>query len=162
MKPLRSPVLEHRLLGAASLLAGSVACGVGIVTQGVLEGLVALLPTAVAFGAATYFGFRPLVRRALAAPASPPTAAREPVRTTYLRTVAWSIPVILICALLTAAIDVPTVMAGVLVGNGAALVGTSRLMRAWERVHACRLLREPRYRWKRTGNLDPRDFYAEP
>lgn len=162
VKPLRSPVLEHRLLGASSLIGGLVVAAATIATEGALGGLVALAIGALLYGAVMYGAFyRRQVRLALEAPSVSPTGEREPVRMTCLRTAALFVPLALFMAIVAVSLA-PAPIGGILVGSGCGLVATSRQMRRWEREHGSRLLREPRYRWRGRGIMDARDFYAEP
>jgi hypothetical protein len=114
--------------------------------------------------------YRRFLREAVErAPRVPSTATLERARTTLRRVLAWALgslaPVLVVAIALRGS---ATVVGAILAGNGTALLALSRWAACWQDRHDLRLLKEPRYRWRRDngrpgrGLLDSRDFYVDP
>lgn len=157
MKPLVSPIAEFRLLGVVLLIGGFALTVVAIDVQGVVAALVAVVVGASIFGGFMYVSaYRPLVRRAVEAPASAPTDGRESGRVTTRRILVLTGPVLVAVLLVAVVTGMPGSVAGIVVGSGAAAWLTSRWLRRWEGQTGQRLLREPRWSW------GSRDCYVVP
>lgn len=157
MKPLVSPVAEYRLIGVVLLIGGAACSAIAIDVQGVVAALVAVAVGALIFGGCMYVStYRPLVRCAVQDLAPAPTDDRESRWVTARRIVVLTGPVMVTCLLVAVVSGMPGTVAGIAVGNGAAMWWTSRWLRGWEVHTGQRLLREPRWRW------GPRDGYVVP
>ncbi len=157
-------------MGMVQLVGGAALTAVAIADQGAVAAVVA-----VAFGASVYGGlmyawlYRPAVRRGVEDPALAPTDDREPGWATTRRILAITGPMLVIFLLVAVASGTPGIVAGIAVGNGAAVWWTSCWLRRWELQAGRRLLREPRWRGRRQetggwgrGVFDPQDFYVAP
>lgn len=170
MKPLVSPVAEYRLMGIIELIGGAALMGVAIAVQGAVAGLVGTVVMAAFLGSSMYaLVYRPSARRAVEAPALAPIGDREPGWVTMRRVLVLTVPLLVTCLLVGAVIGAPSVVAGVVIGNGAGAWWTSRWLRRWEEQTGQRLLREPRWRGRRQdgarprrGTLHSRGFYVVP
>jgi hypothetical protein len=169
MKRLASPVTEYRLTGVLEL-AGGLALGVvAAVNQGPEVAVVGLLLAGAFSGTWMYFlAYRRFARRAVQEPAAAPSGEREPLNDTRRRVALTTAALLLFIAVAALPTDAGLV-GGMAVGNGAALMATSRWLRRWEGLHQRTLLREPRWRWSRKGErgwgrgrgmMDPQDFYV--
>ncbi|MDQ6689773.1 MAG: hypothetical protein M3Z18_04615 [Gemmatimonadota bacterium] len=167
MKPLRSPIIEYAVLGVVHMLTGVAIALIALGTKrlGVVAGT--WLFGATFFGGVMYaLAYRRYFGSALReARAAPVDATYETADETYRRVILWalasSVPLLVFALVLRN----PAVVAGIPSGNGATLVILSRRMLKWEKTNDSRLLREPRYRWRRVdrrrgrGVMDARDFY---
>jgi hypothetical protein len=167
MKPLASPVVEYRLAGIAQLAGGLMFGVVGAVAARPVVAAAGLVPAGVIFATGMYWlAYRRYARSAVAGPAGAPTIEREPTGRTRRR-VAVTTAALLFTAAVALWMRTPALVGGIVAGNGAALVLTSRWLRDWEHEHESRLLREPRWRWSGSrgwgrgrGTMDPQDFYV--
>jgi hypothetical protein len=167
MQPLRSSVVEYRLIGYAHIALGVIIAVIAATHHGL-----GVVIADWALGAAFFGGFmylrvyRRSLRDALQGARPAPNSARyEVVGMTYRRVGLWalttSVPVLLFALLLRN----PNVVAGIPSGNGAAILVLSQQITRWQREHNVQVMREPRYRWRRSeqhrgrGIMDPRDFY---
>jgi hypothetical protein len=167
MKPLASPVAEFRtmavaqLLGAAAMVVGAVAA------EAPAYDLVRLPVEGAIFGGLMYvLVYRRFTRQAVDHAGPAPIDDREPPFRVRLRVGALTAGVVAFMALIGVATESFALFAGVVAGNGAALLLVARLIRRWEDEHRRRLLREPRSRWRwrmrgGSGFFDPEDFYVE-
>jgi hypothetical protein len=169
VRPLVSPILEYRLMGRMQVALGCALAAVATAAEGVLTAVVVVLFEAAFFGTVMYLVcYRRFARGVLADPAPAPTEEREPEAAT-LRRIGSTTGALALSFVVIAALTVPSVVAGVGLGNGAACLQVARLWRRWEDEYGRLLLREPRWRFSRAGRrgwgrgrgmLDPQDFYA--
>jgi hypothetical protein len=174
VKPVVSPVLELRIMGALQVAAGVVFGAVATVLDDHhLAALFSALVGAGVFGVLMYLtAFRRLMAKAVGA-ASPLDAApaREATGATWwrqVRTVSVLVAAEVVLAVLFA---MPALLAGIVLGNGVAVLLGARWMNDWQTLHSVRLVREPRYRFKRAGrwgwgrgagSMDGQDYYLLP
>jgi hypothetical protein len=172
MKRLASPVAEYGLMGVLQV-AGGVALGIAAaVREGLVVAVVELLLVGGFVGTWMYgLAYRRFVRRAVQEPAAAPAGGREPLNVTRRRVALTTAALLLFMALVALVTNTPGLVGGSAVGNGAALMATSRWLRRWEDEHNRTLLRERRWRWSRKGEcgwgrgrgmMDPQDFYVLP
>jgi hypothetical protein len=169
MRPLASPVLEQRLLGAVDFVAG-LAFGVLAVSDGRPAARAAVFVVAAAlFGSSMYLlTYRRFLREAVeSAPRAPSAATLERTAVTLRRVLAWALASVAVVVVFEIAVTGSATVAGaILAGNGTALLAISRWAACWQNRHGLRLLKEPRYRWGRydgrlgRGLMDSRDFYV--
>lgn len=169
MRPLVSPILEYRLMGRMQVALGGGLAVVAMIAEGALTAAVVVLFEAAFFGTIMYLAcYRRFARGVIADPAPAPTEEREPSAAT-LRRVGVTTGALAVSFVVIAALTVPSVVAGVGLGNGAACLRVARLWRRWEDEHGRVLVREPRWRFSRAGRrgwgrgrgmLDPQDFYT--
>jgi hypothetical protein len=170
MKPLASPVAEYRLAGIAQLAGGLLFGVVGAVVAGPVAAAAGLVLAGVLFATGMYrLAYRRYARAAVDGPAAAPTTEREPAGRTRRRVAVTSAALLIYTAAVALWTRTPALVGGIVAGNGAALMLTSRRLRDWEHEHDSRLLREPRWRWSRSGSrgwgrgrgmMDPQDFYV--
>jgi hypothetical protein len=153
------------------LLAGAVMVGVGALIEGALDALFGLLvPLAIVTPWMYLLVYRRFVRAAAENPAPAPTDAREQRTVTVRRVAASTAPMIIIGVAFAVLTGLPSPFGGLLIGNALAMLMAARWLAAWERANG-QLLREPRFRFNRTGRrgwargrgrMDPEDFYRVP
>lgn len=170
MRPLVSPVVEYRLLGLAALLGGLALGLVALAIEDPVAALAGLLLTGAFFAGWMYLlAYRRFARAAVQERPGPTTSEREPEARTRGRVALTTAPVLVLMAAFGLLFDTPAIFGGILAGNGAALLLTSRWLRNWEQEHRSRVLREPRWRWRSEGGrswaqgsgiMAPQDFYV--
>jgi hypothetical protein len=168
VKPLASPIVEYRLMGSIQIALGVALTVVAVVVDGPAAAIVVLFEAAL-FGTLMYvLCYRRFARRVVADPRPAPVEAREDSGATTRR-VGLINAALGLSFLVIAVATVPSVVAGISVGNGAACLRVCRLWRRWEQEHGQALLREPRWRFSAAGRrgwgrgrgmLDPQDYYA--
>ena len=168
MRALVSPVTEYQLHGIAQIAGGLGIAIVAAVTAGV-GSVVLLLATALLAGPLMYvLVYRRFARAAVKEPPPAPSDEHEPLVSTRLRVARIEAVLIVFLAAFALLTDAAPV-AGILLGNGAAVVATARWLRRWQRAHNATVLREPRWRFNREGRrgqargrgiMDPQDFYV--
>jgi hypothetical protein len=143
MRPLSSPVRDHRVLGRTQLIVGAIF----VIFAGALNpieagfGLLVAMPVTAAI---LYLAvFRRVSRRLVANPPPAPTAEREDPGS-FARRMRWPVAaqVALFLALAGAA-RAPGLLGGIAVGVGVALLLTARWLEHWENDHEVGLLYEP-------------------
>lgn len=170
MKPLRSPIREFRIRGVMDLVL-ALAVGVIAATEHrPVRVLFSVLVGAAIFGGVMYvLVLRRYMRdAALGAHQVASDAAREAAASTWRRVTLGGLALDVPLLALILVLRNPAILAGIAAGNGAALITLSRWVQRWQDEHGAELLREPRYRWRRSdkhrgrGILDSRDFYVRP
>jgi hypothetical protein len=168
MKPLGSPVLEYRIEGALQVLVGIAIAGVAASARKPIAVGAAWIVGAAIFGGLMYLlTYRRFLTEAVRDAAEVPAdATYESVgatcRRVAIRTLGTTAPLVALALLLPN----PTLVGAIATGNGAALLLLSRWVDHWQRTHTVRLVKEPRYRWRRVGKrrgrgiMDSRDFYV--
>lgn len=157
MRPLASPVTEFRLTAGVLLIGGAAFTAAAIAAQGTAAAVATVVVGASIYGGGMYVSaYRTLVRSGVEDPVSAPTDDRESRWATTRRSLALAGFVLGVCLLLVVAFGAPDIVAGIVVGNGAATWWMGRWLRGWEEQTGQRLLREPRWRWGR------RDCYVVP
>jgi hypothetical protein len=143
MRPLSSPVRDHRVLGRTQVIVGAIF----LIFAGALNpieaafGFVAAMPLTAAL---LYLGvFRPVSRRLLRHPPAAPTSEREDPGS-FARRMRWPVAgqVALFLALAGLA-HAPGLLGGIAAGVGVALLLTARWLEGWENEHDVGLLYEP-------------------
>jgi hypothetical protein len=170
MKRLASPVTEYRLAGIVQLAGGLGLGAAAVVSQGPAAALAELVLTAAFVGTWMYFlAYRRFARRAVQEPASAPLGEPESRNRTRRRVGLATLAQLLFLAGVALLTHTPALGGGAALGNGGALMATSRWLGRWEDRHQTTLLREPRWRWSREGKrgwgrgrgmMDPQDFYV--
>lgn len=154
--------------GALQVSAGVLLLYLGFSQDSAIHSLLFYALTAVIFGSGMYLVvYRRYAREATRAPAAPPTTRRESPLQTGARVAIATLCIVGAFVVIAVIIDAAVAIAGICTGNGVAIAAMGRSLRLWERREHCALLREPRWRWKRTaegrwghGQLDPRDVYC--
>jgi hypothetical protein len=143
MRPLSSPVRDHRVLGRTQLIVGAVF----VIFAGALNpieagfGLLVAMPVTAAI---LYLAvFRRVSRRLVASPRPAPTGERED-HGSFARRMRWPVAaqVALFLALAGAA-RAPGLLGGIAAGVGVALLLTARWLEGWENENDVGLLYEP-------------------
>ena len=153
MRPLSSPVFEHRLLGRVETAIGLVFVIIASVLNPI-DAIIGLFVVAPLLTAILYFAvFRRVARQAVAHPAPAPTSDRaEP--SDYARRLRRPMIVQVVVFLgFTVTAQAPGLLGGIALGVGVALILTSRWLEGWENEHEVGLLREsgPRRRTRDGG-----------
>ena len=143
MRPLSSPVRDHRVLGRVQVIVGAIF----LIFAGALNpieaafGLVGAMPVTAAI---LYLAvFRRVSRRLTRNPPPAPTSEREDPGS-FARRMRWPVAgqVALLLALAGAARS-PGLLGGIAAGVGIALLLTARWLEGWENEHDVGLLYEP-------------------
>jgi hypothetical protein len=173
-KVLVPAVAEYRCYGFGSLLAGLAFGVLAIAIDPFAKALFLTLFFGLFFGAGMFvFVLARMGRQVLAAPIVLSTHEPEEVGSMRRRVarmvVLQATGMLLLVAIggLQGTVAAPFA-GGAFLGMGVAVLAMSRRFERWEEAHACLLLREPRYRWRRDpqsgrrggGIIDPRDFYV--
>ena len=142
MRPLSSPVYEHRLLGRAETVIGLVFVIFASVLNPV-DALFGLFIVAPVLTAILYFAvFRRVARQAVAHPAPAPTTDRADP-SDYVRRVRRALIVqVVVFVGFTVTASAPGLLGGIALGVGVALILTARWLEGWENDHEVGLLRE--------------------
>ena len=143
MRPLSSPVRDHRTLGRVQVIVGAIF----VIFAGTINPIEAAFGLLVAMpltAAILYLAvFRRVSRRLVRAAAPAPTSEREDPAA-FARRMRW--PVVAQVALflvLAATARAPGLLGGIAIGVGVALVLTARWLERWENEHDVGLLYEP-------------------
>jgi hypothetical protein len=143
MRPLSSPVRDHRVLGRVQVIVGALF----VIFGGALNPIEAVIGAVVMtpiMAAGMFLGlFRPVSRRLLRSPPPAPTGEREDPGS-FARRMRWpvagQVAVFLVIAALARA---PGLVGGIAIGVGVALLLTARLLERWENEHDVGLVYEP-------------------
>jgi hypothetical protein len=143
MRPLSSPVRDHRVLGRVQVIVGAVF----VIFAGALNpveagfGLLVAMPVTAAI---LYLAvFRPVSRRLLRHPPSAPTSEHEDPGS-FARRMRWPVAAQVALFLALAGLArAPGLLGGIAVGVGVALLLTARWLEGWENEHEVGLLYEP-------------------
>jgi hypothetical protein len=170
MKPLRSPIREFRIRGAMDLVLALTVGVIAATEHRPVRVLFSVLVGAAIFGGGMYVvAYRRYLREAVRNPRqAPPDAACEAPASTWRRVAVGGLGLDVPLLAFAFVLRNPAILAGIAAGNGAALITLSRWVQRWQDEHGAELLREPRYRWRRSdkhrgrGILDSRDFYVRP
>jgi hypothetical protein len=158
MRPLSSPVRDHRVLGRVEVAVGLVFI---IIATGLnpVEAVIGVAVIAPVIAFVLYLvTFRPAARRAVRDPPPAPTSRREDPGA-FVRRIRGPVAAQVVAfLLLTATARAPGLLGGIAVGVGVALLWTARWLEHWENEHDVGLLREPRLR-ARTGDGGGRGYY---
>ena len=142
MRPMSSPVHEHRVLGRAEIAIGLMFVIIASVLNPI-DAIIGLFVVAPFLSVVLYLAvFRRVVRQAVAHTAPAPTTEREdPGEYTrrLRRPLAAEVVVFLV---FTATTQAPGLLGGIALGAGVALVLTARWLERWENAHDVGLLRE--------------------
>jgi hypothetical protein len=143
MRPLASPVREHRLLGVVEVAIGVLFAIVAGILNPVEAAVGVLIGTALLGTAMSVALGRGAARRAAAAIARAPTEEREDTGG-FARRIAVPVAAQVVVSFAVAAVArAPGLVAGVAFGAGVALLATSRRLERWEVARGVGLLREP-------------------
>ena len=151
MRPLSSPVYEHRLLGRAEVAIGLFFVIIAS-TLNPFDAVVGVFIVAPLFTAILYYAlFRRVARSAVVDPAPAPTTDRaDPAA--YARRLRWPLAAQVAVFLgFTVTTQAPGPLGGIALGLGAALILTARWLERWENANEVGLLRESGAR-RRTGD----------
>lgn len=142
MRPLSSPVHEHRVLGRAEIAIGLVFIIIASVLNPI-DAIVGLFVVAPFLTAALYLAvFRRVVKQAVAHPRPAPAADVEDSGE-YGRRLRWPLTAqVVVFLAFTATTRAPGLLGGIALGAGIALVLTARWLERWENAHEVGLLRE--------------------
>jgi hypothetical protein len=142
MRPLSSPVYEHRLLGRAETAIGLMFVIIASVLNPV-DAVIGLFVVGPLLTAILYLAvFRRVARRAVAHPAPAPTTDRADP-SDFARRLRWPLAGQVVVFLgFTVAAQAPGLLGGIAVGVGVALILTARWLEGWENAHDVGLLRE--------------------
>jgi hypothetical protein len=142
MRPLSSPVHEHRVLGRAEMAIGLVFLIIASALSPI-DAIIGLFVVAPFLAVVLYVAvFRRVVRRLVAHPAPAPTTDREDAGE-YARRLRWPLAAEAVVFLgFTATTRAPGLLGGIALGAGVALVLTARWLERWENAHDVGLLRE--------------------
>jgi hypothetical protein len=157
MRPLSSPVDDHRTLGRAEVIIG---CAF-VIVAGALSPADALVGVFVAMPvvtAALYLGvFRRVTRLAVRNPPPAPAGrTREPGA--YARRLRLPLAVqVLVFLFLTITARAPGLLGGIAIGVGLAFLLTARWLEGWENSHQVGLLREV---GRRRRDEEPGGYYV--
>ena len=151
MRPLSSPVYEHRLLGRAETAIGLIFAIIASALNP-LDAFIGLVVVAPVLTALLYYSvFRRVARHAVADPAPAPTTDREDPAA-YARRLRWPLAAqVVVFLVFTATTQAPGLLGGIALGIGVALILTARWLERWEDAHDVGLLRESGAR-RRTGD----------
>jgi hypothetical protein len=142
MRPLSSPVYEHRLLGRAETVIGLIWVIIASVLNPI-DGLIGLFVVAPVLTALLYLSvFRRVARRAVAHPAPAPTTDRADT-SDFARRLRWPLTAqVFVYIGFTVTTQAPGLLGGIALGIGVALILTARWLEGWENEHDVGLLRE--------------------
>jgi hypothetical protein len=142
MRPLSSPVYEHRLLGRAETAIGLMFVIIASVLNPA-DAFIGLFVVGPLLTAILYLAvFRRVARRAVAHPAPAPTTDRADP-SDFARRLRWPLTGQVVIFLgFTVAAQAPGLLGGIAVGVGVALILTARWLEGWENAHEVGLLRE--------------------
>jgi hypothetical protein len=156
-------------MGVVQIALGCALAVVAMIVEGLADAAVVVVFEAAFFGTVMYLiCYRRFARRVVADPPPAPVDEREDSAATARRVVLTNATLGLSFVVIAVA-TIPSVVAGISLGNGAACLRVCRLWRRWEQEHGRALLREPRWRFSAAGRrgwgrgrgmLDPQDFYA--
>jgi drug/metabolite transporter (DMT)-like permease len=143
MRPLSSPVRDHRAIGRVQLVVGMVF----VIFAGALNPIEAVFGLGIAMpvtAAILYFAvFRRVSRRLVRNPPPAPTAEREDPAS-FAQRMRWPVAgQVLVFLVLAATARAPGFVGGIAVGVGVALLLTARWLEHWENVNEVGLLYEP-------------------
>lgn len=162
MRPLASPVHDHRLLGrveaAIGLLFVIIASALNPIDA--IFGLVFVAP--VMAGVLYLTVFRRVARQAVADPPPAPTVEREEPGE-FGRRIAWPVAAqVAVYLIFTATARAPGLLGGIALGIGVGLILTARWLERWENAHDVGLLREPGSRARAGQAGASRGYYVAP
>jgi drug/metabolite transporter (DMT)-like permease len=143
MRPLSSPVRDHRVLGRVQVIIGALFLVFGG-TLSPIEAAIGLVIAMPLMAAVMYLAvFRPVSRRLLRNPPPAPTTEREDPGS-FARRMRWPVAGQVALFLVLAAVGhAPGLVGGIALGLGVALLLTARLLERWENEHEVGLLYEP-------------------
>jgi hypothetical protein len=142
MRPLSSPVYEHRLLGRAETAIGLMFVIIASVLNPV-DAVIGLFVVGPLLTAILYLAvFRRVARRAVAHPAPAPTTDRADPSDFARRLRGPLAGQVVVFLGFTVAAQAPGLLGGIAVGVGVALILTARWLEGWENAHDVGLLRE--------------------
>src|SRR3954451_3399743 len=153
MRPLSSPVRDHRVLGRVQVIIGALFLVLGG-TLSPIEAAIGLVIAMPIMAAVMYLAvFRPGSRRGLGHPPPPPPPPRGPPAApatereapgSFARRMPWPVAGQVALFLVLAAVGhAPGLVGGIALGLGVALTLTARLLERWENEHEVGLLSEP-------------------
>jgi len=142
MRPLSSPVYEHRLLGRAETVIGLIFVIIAS-RLNPIDAVVGLFIVGPVLTALLYFAvFRRVARHAVADPAPAPTAEREDPAA-FARRLRWPLAgQVVVFLVFTVTAEAPGLLGGIALGVVVALILTARWLERWENAHEVGLLRE--------------------
>jgi hypothetical protein len=147
VKPLVSPALEYRLTGLFELVGGLAFIPVAVVLKGAFGVVDALVVAAPIFAGGMYwFAYRRPLARAIERAIPAPTVEREPLGRTRRRAVVVDLGLFAALVAFALLVDSADLVCGLMVGNGVAMLLTSRWLEQVESERGVTLLREPGWR----------------